>query len=67
MALSRVRRGTQPKAEPALKTRARLRQSRAGAARVAVTAQDVTVGRFGMGKFMGRMMGVHELTSKNGA
>lgn len=40
MALSRVRRGTQPKTEPALKTRARLRQSRAEVARVAVTAQE---------------------------
>ena len=41
MALSRVRRGTQPKPEPALKTRARLRQSRAEVARVAVTAQEL--------------------------
>eukprot|EP00435_Cladocopium_sp_Y103_P074696 s46_g50.t1 len=35
MALSRIRRGTQPKTEPALKTRARLRQNRAEVARVA--------------------------------
>jgi len=44
MALSRVRRGTQPKTEPALKTRARLRQNRAEVARVAVTAQELWAG-----------------------
>lgn len=45
MALSRVRRGTQPKTEPALKTRARLRQNRAEVARVAVTAQETDADR----------------------
>lgn len=41
MALSRVRRGSAKAAEPVLKTRARVRQSRAEVARAAATkAQD---------------------------
>ena len=57
MALSRVRRGTQPKTEPALKTRARLRQSRAEVARVAVTAQELISHGWGLhGVIWGNMV-----------